>query len=488
MKFFRDSKISNMLALRLGAPDPQLDSEQIEHMQRWRVQNAQRVVNIFSRASVPILSLSAAVMTQTAPPSVRPACVFTFGALVIVSLAWLTWTHLLKRPTTMRALNIFGLAAGGVAIVGFSSILHNTIIGNDLNASQYIMIGLMFGVQGFMIGLLAPIMGELAISFALVHTISCLIIWYVDHAPEPIAWSLTLCLSEILVVSFFQQQARQSKEHALLNYQALDLASQNQRLRLRAIESELLLAREIQESFIPPPTELITDDFAAHFFHIPHGLLGGDWLAARILPSGAMAIAVGDVSGKGVPAAMVVQSVQSLWAQALRSPEFDPAEWLDSVNDTLIAMGRRHPYTLTLGIMVLEQKRLTYYSAGHVPLLLLGSPTDPMQITSIHGGGSVLGIDANLALKPVVVDFDTWRPHSIFLATDGVLPWQVRRKKSRILKLVQDVRSQGKTALESIDEEDDQILVWVEYAAQFGGKIAPGSIPAELPIGISADS
>jgi hypothetical protein len=111
-----------------------------------------------------------------------------------------------------------------------------------------------------------------------------------------------------------------------------------------------------------------------------------------------------------------------------------------------------------------------------------------MQITSIHGGGSVLGIDANLALKPVVVDFDTWRPHSIFLATDGVLPWQVRRKKSRILKLVQDVRSQGKTALESIDEEDDEILVWVEYAAQFGGKIAPGSIPAELPIGISADS
>ena len=388
----------------------------------------------------------------------------------------------------MLALNIFGLSVGSVAIVGFSSILHYTIIGRDLNASQYIMIGLMFGVQGFMIGLLAPIMGVLAISFALVHTISCLIIWYVDHAPEPIAWSLTLCLSEILVVSFFQLQARQSKQHALLNYQAQDLASQNQRLKLRAIESELLVAREIQEAFIPPPTELTTDEFAAHFFHVPHGLLGGDWLAARLLPSGAMAIAVGDVSGKGVPAAMVVQSVQSLWAQALSLPEFDPAQWLASVNDTLIAMGRKHPYTLTLGIMVLELGRLTYYSAGHVPLLLLGSPTDPQQITAIQGVGNVLGVDTNFTLKPVVVEFDTWRPHSIFLATDGVLPWQVRRKKSRILKLIEDVRSHGKTALESIEEDDDQILVWVEYASQYLRKTGSVSLTADSPKAIGNDS
>ena len=102
---------------------------------------------------------------------------------------------------------------------------------------------------------------------------------------------------------------------------------------------------------------------------------------------GRWAIAVADVTGKGVPAAMVVQSLQCLWAQTFSEQSFDPKAWINVVNRTLFTLGSKQPHTLTLGLMMLDEGKLAYYCAGHLPLYLVRDISNPESVEANGGGG-----------------------------------------------------------------------------------------------------
>ncbi len=69
-------------------------------------------------------------------------------------------------------------------------------------------------------------------------------------------------------------------------------------------------------------------------------------------------------------AALICHAVQSLWADSLADSHFDPERFLRRVNSTLFTLGKNQPHTLTLGILRMTKDDLTYWSAGHVPVLV----------------------------------------------------------------------------------------------------------------------
>jgi sigma-B regulation protein RsbU (phosphoserine phosphatase) len=141
--------------------------------------------------------------------------------------------------------------------------------------------------------------------------------------------------------------------------------------RRRLLDHQLEMAREIQSNMWPARLDLAPGvDLAA--LCKPAMTVGGDHCDVWSLPDGRIALVVGDVSGKGLPAAMVMTNLQAALRTAL---EFcsDPAGALTRVNRHL----REHTplgtfVTLFLGLLDPAAARLDYVNAGHVLPLVVG--------------------------------------------------------------------------------------------------------------------
>jgi PAS domain S-box-containing protein len=144
--------------------------------------------------------------------------------------------------------------------------------------------------------------------------------------------------------------------------------------------------------------------------------VGGDWYDAFQLDDGRVAISVGDVSGKGLDAAVVMANVR----QALRVAAFralDPATML-AVAET--ALEREHPdrmVTAFVGFLDLRARSLTYASAGHpAPIVRRADGTVAVLATEAPPLG--LGMAASLALRTIAgLDDGT----IVTLYTDGLI-------------------------------------------------------------------
>ncbi len=98
-----------------------------------------------------------------------------------------------------------------------------------------------------------------------------------------------------------------------------------------------------------------------------HAQVGGDFYDLIPLPRGRVMIAVGDVCGKGVPAAKRMAAVRYT-LRAMAADDFSPGVWLTEVNRRLAAMDEGTDFvTVALVVLDLAGKRLEYSLAGHPP-------------------------------------------------------------------------------------------------------------------------
>src|SRR5690606_20571795 len=82
--------------------------------------------------------------------------------------------------------------------------------------------------------------------------------------------------------------------------------------------------------------------------------VGGDWAAVRQDANGDVYLLVVDAAGKGLQAALVTHAVQSLWAESLDWPGFDPDSWLKRLNTALLRLGEKQPHMVTAGLLRLS--------------------------------------------------------------------------------------------------------------------------------------
>ena len=135
------------------------------------------------------------------------------------------------------------------------------------------------------------------------------------------------------------------------------------------LEGELEAAREVQQVLVPEEIETIPG-FKVESAYLPAQQVGGDFFQILTTGEGGLLVVVGDVAGKGLPAAMLV----SVLVGAIRATaEFtkDPAELLFSLNERLI--GRtKGGFSTTLVAHISGTGRLTIANAGHLPPYLDG--------------------------------------------------------------------------------------------------------------------
>ncbi|WP_255032436.1 SpoIIE family protein phosphatase [Bordetella genomosp. 1] len=138
-------------------------------------------------------------------------------------------------------------------------------------------------------------------------------------------------------------------------------------------ESELNIARDIQLGLLPVPLESHTRSLVdLNAVMQPAKEVGGDLYDYFMLPDGRLCLAIGDVSDKGVPAALFMAVTRTL-IRATAEDETDPALILQKINNRLSENNPNMMFvTLLLGVLDLQTGELTWANAGHLPPAVLG--------------------------------------------------------------------------------------------------------------------
>jgi serine phosphatase RsbU (regulator of sigma subunit)/predicted ester cyclase len=141
---------------------------------------------------------------------------------------------------------------------------------------------------------------------------------------------------------------------------------EQERIERERIEQELRVARRIQHASLPEEVPTLGGWQISPFYR-PAREVGGDFYDFHLLSEGRLGVVVGDATGKGVPAALVMSTtcgMLQLAARALDSPS--PGEVLAQVNETLVARIPSNMFvTCFYAILNPKSGHLVYANAGH---------------------------------------------------------------------------------------------------------------------------
>ncbi len=186
-------------------------------------------------------------------------------------------------------------------------------------------------------------------------------------------------------------------------------------VRRVALEEELTLARQIQFRYLPT-TFPHWDNLEVFGTNQPSKQVGGDYFDVVTVDDGVLA-AIADVSGKGVPAALVMSMMQaSLRTQATEGGIVSVSRMLERVNSLMLSRGETGMFaTCFLGLLSLDTLTLRYTNAGHNPPLLLRADGS---FEVLSEGGLLLGVFADPRLSEGRVKLAPG--DRVVLYTDGV--------------------------------------------------------------------
>jgi sigma-B regulation protein RsbU (phosphoserine phosphatase) len=181
------------------------------------------------------------------------------------------------------------------------------------------------------------------------------------------------------------------------------------------LRRELELSRLIQTEMLPrAPLRLGTAEIKG--LSIPAREVGGDFFNYFALPDGRLALLVGDVSGKGVSAALLMANIQAT-LRARLPLETDLARLADGLDRDVDQNTPRSVYvTLFLGILDMERSQLHYVNAGHNPQFLLRQRGG---IEALSSTGMPVALYAGQGYQEAVVDIAAG--DLLFFYTDGLV-------------------------------------------------------------------
>lgn len=160
-----------------------------------------------------------------------------------------------------------------------------------------------------------------------------------------------------------------------------------QRRAQRQRELELQDAREIQDNLLPKSLPDV-QGFEIAATTRPLRVVGGDYYSVMHIDDHRTSICIADVAGKGMPAALLMSSLQAT-LQSLSAQDLEPGEMCRRLNRILCSLTPIGKFiSLFYGVLDSTDRRLTYCNAGHnAPLLIRGDGTS----VELHADGAVLG-------------------------------------------------------------------------------------------------
>jgi sigma-B regulation protein RsbU (phosphoserine phosphatase) len=184
--------------------------------------------------------------------------------------------------------------------------------------------------------------------------------------------------------------------------------------RLIAISKELEIARRIQSSTLPQSVPTLRGlEIAARY--VPMSAVAGDFYDFLCVDEKRVGILVADVTGHGVPAALIASMLKVAFAgQAAHA--HDPARVLAGLNRSLCGKFEEHFVTAAYLFVDLEKSLLRYSAAGHPPLMLASAAAG--KIREIEENGQMLGMFLEAAYSSVEIPVGPG--DRCLLYTDGV--------------------------------------------------------------------
>lgn len=188
--------------------------------------------------------------------------------------------------------------------------------------------------------------------------------------------------------------------------------------QLDTIREELETARKIQSSILPHQVPVIQDlEIAARY--VPMSQVGGDFYDFIVLDDKRLGILVADVSGHGMPAALIASmlkialAAQTNWAA-------DPAKVLTGLNQSLCGKFHDHYITAAYVYLDLEKRTMSYAGAGHPPILMCDGATGSVRELEENGLFLSWMTDATYSSKEVSLGPGDW----LVLYSDGITEMQ----------------------------------------------------------------
>ena len=178
------------------------------------------------------------------------------------------------------------------------------------------------------------------------------------------------------------------------------------------IERELALAAEIQRALLPEAL-MSGPHFDVAASSIPCRSIGGDFFDYFNVADGRFGFTLGDVAGKGPPAALLTAMVQGAFAAQVTSTD-SPAVLMAHINRTLVRRAIQARFvTVVYGVLAADG-RLTYCNAGHNPPILLGRHG----VRRLDTGGLILGLFPQAAYEEETLQLEDG--DSLVVFSDGV--------------------------------------------------------------------
>lgn len=241
------------------------------------------------------------------------------------------------------------------------------------------------------------------------------------------------------------------------------------------LEKELDVARGIQMSMIPktfPPYPERSDlDMYAKIYSAKE--VGGD-LYDFFVDNNRLYFCIGDVSGKGVPAALVMAVTRSLF-RTEAGREKSPARIVTAMNRSMSEMNEKTMFvTFFCGVLDLAQGHLRYCNAGHNAPVLLTTSVDKLPVVS----NVPLGVDSGFRF--VEQETDLLYDDALFLYTDGVPEAENKsleqfgdarmmtalRKRGSAKDHIENVQKAVDAFVDGAPRSDDLTMLFIHYLSE----------------------
>ena len=219
-------------------------------------------------------------------------------------------------------------------------------------------------------------------------------------------------------------------------------------LEKQRIEQELESARFIQQSFMPdalPNSK--SKAFSIDAKSIAAASVGGDFYDFVEFENNKFGVAVGDVTGKGVPAALYMARLVSDLRQQTQSYK-SPAEIINSLNNMLVDRSRRGMFvTFQYGVLDAESGRFVFSNAGHLPFIRVNVTQN--YVEQLKGGKTIpLGITKEVACPEDFVQLE--QGDYVVSITDGIIEAKNNLGEAYSLERVMEVLSHVETTADKM--------------------------------------
>ena len=218
-------------------------------------------------------------------------------------------------------------------------------------------------------------------------------------------WLAAFEPGDIEILNFFAEAAAISIEKALLHYQIIEK---------KKIEEQLQLAKDVQLSLLPSSDpEIKGYQFAS--LCIPTYEIGGDYFDYIILDDERLAVVVADVSGDGVPAALIMAAFRALLRSNAKFIS-EPNKLMKLMNEQVSEFMRKRDFiSIFYGILNHKTHSFIYCNCGHNPALLWSSNKTKL----LEGGDPSLNLIKDAEFKSYEIQLN--KKDQILFYTDGVV-------------------------------------------------------------------